>query len=916
MRYEVFISYRHVPADRRWAKWLHSALETYRIPRSLQKSRSLPARIGRVFRDEEELAASANLSDSIQESLRDSRFLVVVCSPEAKESRWVDAEVERFRSLGRGDQILALLISGKPRDAFPRALCEIRPSAASRSQRSSQAVEEIEPLAADVRPVSGESAAHRRRMALLRIVAAVAGCRFDDLRLREQERQVRRLGFVAGLMVLLASTLTGLTLFAFHQRKQAQAARAEETVARDRAERRAYVNQVSLALAHWNSLDTRQAEGILDLCDPRLRGWDWAYVKRLCHGEAIHFGKHGNLASAVAVTPDGSHVLSGGWDSRLRLWSAKTGTLEREMALTPEEEAVRAIPQFLTVTEDGRSALFFANDDSAHRGWVGRLDLATGQTERLMRPSGSPAVAAARQGWIAIDLSQPSEGIPRIEVHAPGGAAPPQVYPTELRTETAGGSLAIRQDLAHSLAWSRNGRLLAAGFSEGLIQIFDREKAARIQILGARPGASDEAELDQVLALDFDPGLSLLACGSEQGLVRIWDLATGAIRFEDRHEGRVERLRFSADGKRLITSSWDTTLRIYEVRTGQRQRVIRGSPDRIHDFDLMPDGTLAVTAIGDGSIQAWQLDRSTEFRELRGKGRPVYDLAFRPDGSRCATASSEGKVEIWDMESRRVVAAWQAHDSFVSCLAFSPDGQRLVTGCAGADGMVRLWNLTSMGAEPVTGPSGPGAWIEDVTWSPDGAWIVANASGGLAIWDAAAGRALPPVFLGDAFGQSAGVKSLAFDPNGKFLAAGGGGTLWILELPAFQTARTFQLHHVIQAVAVDPSGRYVAAAGGQVNEGRAKIWDLEQDGSETVLPGIGSQIFALAFSKDGKNLVAGCQDSTVRVWEVKSGAESITLRGHRADVQALDFDARGLHLATAASDGQVLLWEAGERRNK
>lgn len=135
MRYEVFISYRHVPADRRWAKWLHSALETYRIPRSMQRARSLPARIGRVFRDEEELAASANLSDSIQEALRDSRFLVVVCSPEAKESRWVDAEVERFRSLGRGDQILALLVSGEPRDAFPRALCEIRPSAASRSQR-------------------------------------------------------------------------------------------------------------------------------------------------------------------------------------------------------------------------------------------------------------------------------------------------------------------------------------------------------------------------------------------------------------------------------------------------------------------------------------------------------------------------------------------------------------------------------------------------------------------------------------------------------------------------------------------------------------------------------------------------------------------------------------------------------------
>jgi hypothetical protein len=82
-RYVAFISYRHTDPDRYWAKWLHSRLETYRVPKTLRHS-GLPARPGRVFRDEEELSASADLSERIDEALTDARFLIVVCSKRAK----------------------------------------------------------------------------------------------------------------------------------------------------------------------------------------------------------------------------------------------------------------------------------------------------------------------------------------------------------------------------------------------------------------------------------------------------------------------------------------------------------------------------------------------------------------------------------------------------------------------------------------------------------------------------------------------------------------------------------------------------------------------------------------------------------------------------------------------------------------
>src|SRR5206468_7766740 len=87
-QYAAFISYRHAPLDRAWAKRLHAALETYRVPARLRKEHGLPARIGRVFRDEEELSASSDLSRSIEAALLQSRYLIVVCSPRTPQSEW------------------------------------------------------------------------------------------------------------------------------------------------------------------------------------------------------------------------------------------------------------------------------------------------------------------------------------------------------------------------------------------------------------------------------------------------------------------------------------------------------------------------------------------------------------------------------------------------------------------------------------------------------------------------------------------------------------------------------------------------------------------------------------------------------------------------------------------------------------
>jgi MTH538 TIR-like domain (DUF1863) len=189
--YDAFISYRHVERDRKWAEWLIGALENYRVPKSLQ-ALGVPPKLQKIFRDEDEIPASSDLNDQIKAALKASRFLIVVCSPYTPRSKWVHREIEIFNDLGRNEQVLALLTEGEPHDSFPTPMLERRYEVTEREGTVRTVTEEKEPLAADVRPRHGTSTKEQKRLALLRLVACILGVKFDDLRQRDHERELRR----------------------------------------------------------------------------------------------------------------------------------------------------------------------------------------------------------------------------------------------------------------------------------------------------------------------------------------------------------------------------------------------------------------------------------------------------------------------------------------------------------------------------------------------------------------------------------------------------------------------------------------------------------------------------------------------------------------------------------------------------
>lgn len=230
LRFAAFISYSH--KDAAHARWLHSSLEQFRVPDEL-RSGSARKRLSPVFRDEADLAGSASLSNAITEALKESSALIVIGSPAAAKSNWVDQEILAFKQLGRSDRIFCLIVDGEPfatdrgapeQECFPRALrFAFDPERGLTDTRA-------EPLGVDLRKDG-------KRDALLRVAAGLLGVGFDRLKQRELRRRQRQLILLSVASVIGMAITSSLALLAYRAEQEARAqhevAEREANIARE-----------------------------------------------------------------------------------------------------------------------------------------------------------------------------------------------------------------------------------------------------------------------------------------------------------------------------------------------------------------------------------------------------------------------------------------------------------------------------------------------------------------------------------------------------------------------------------------------------------------------------------------------------------------------------------------------------------
>jgi serine/threonine protein kinase/outer membrane protein assembly factor BamD (BamD/ComL family)/sugar lactone lactonase YvrE len=277
------------------------------------------------------------------------------------------------------------------------------------------------------------------------------------------------------------------------------------------------------------------------------------------------------------------------------------------------------------------------------------------------------------------------------------------------------------------------------------------------------------AHTDNVHAVAFSPNGQLLASASWDTTIGIWDMESGELlRQLYGHEKYVSSVAFSPDGQTLASASADQTVRLWRVHDGELLHTLTGHEKYVSSVAFSPDGHMLASGSWDTNIGLWRVGDGELLRVLRDHSAVVEDVAFSPDGHMLASASWDETVGLWRVGDGELLRALRGHTDHVSSVAFSPDGQTLASGSW--DETIRLWNVSDGTHQRAL--VGHRDEVRSVAFSPDGQTL-ASASGGLdndttvRLWSIASGTLLQTLP-----GHRGWVHSVAFSPDGQTLASG------------------------------------------------------------------------------------------------------------------------------------------------
>ena len=279
--------------------------------------------------------------------------------------------------------------------------------------------------------------------------------------------------------------------------------------------------------------------------------------------------------------------------------------------------------------------------------------------------------------------------------------------------------------------------------------------------------SSDIATLEHtagVSSVSFSPDGTLLASGANNGVIFVWDVASGENVETLAGHGVIISVTFSPDGTLLASGSFDGRVSVWDVETGENVETLAGHTDGARSVSFSPDGTLLAAGAGDGTVKVWDVETGKRVKTLVGHTDWVESVVFAPDGSLIASASSDGTVKVWDVATGEMVETLVEHPGWwVHAVVFAPDGTLLTFDPL--EGTVRVWDVETGKRVKTRGRFTE--WSSSMTFSPDGSLIASNSyDGAIKVWDIAAGGRIETLV-----GHTDWISSVAFAPDGSLLAS-------------------------------------------------------------------------------------------------------------------------------------------------